>query len=125
MPFPAVGDLAFEVDVCSFRGDDGPYEEVALRFPAAQLAFKLREDGLFAAHYIPRLQIFDADGSIVKKMAGERVFVSVQNPPDANLFVDDIARFQLPPGRYRAGLEIEDVESRKKGQAEFDILVPE
>ena len=68
------GDLALAVDVCSFRGDDGPYEEVVIRFPAAQLAFETRGDSLFVARYVPRLELFDEDGNSVKRIEGARVF---------------------------------------------------
>ena len=119
------GDLALAVDVCSFRGDDGPYEEVVIRFPAAQLAFEKRGDSLFVARYVPRLELFNEDGNSVKKIEGERVFSSAERIDDPEYFVYDIARFQVPAGYYHAVLEVNTVGNDRRGRAVFSIEAPE
>ena len=119
------GDLALAVDVCSFRGDDGPYEEVVIRFPAAQLAFETQGDSLFVARYVPRLELFDEDGNSVKRIEGERVFSSAERIDDPEYFVYDIARFQVPAGYYHAVLEVNAVGNDRRGRAVFSIEAPE
>ena len=119
------GDLALVVDVCSFRGDDGPYEEVVIRFPAAQLAFETRGDSLFVARYVPRLELFDEDGNSVKRIEGERVFSSAERIDDPEHFVYDIARFQVPAGYYHVVLEVNAVGNDRRGRAVFSIEAPE
>ena len=127
MPPPSQGDLKLQVDAASFRSDDGPYEEVAIRFPAIHLVFKGRGDSLFVARYLPRLQLFDHKGKHVKTVEGERraTFSSEQETRDPERSVDDIARFRLPPGNYRAVLEVKAVGNDLSGRAEFPINVPE
>ena len=119
------GSLALEVDACSFRGDDGPYEEVIIRFPAAQLAFEAQGDSLFVARYVPRLELFDENGNSVKRIEGERVFSSAERIDDPEHFVYDIARFQVPVGYYHAVLEVKAVGNDRQGRAVFPIVVPE
>ena len=119
------GNLALGVDACSFRGDDGPYEEVVIRFPAAQLAFETRGDSLFVARYVPRLELFDENGNSVKRIEGERVFSSAERIDDPEHFVYDIARFQVPAGYYHAVLEVKAVGNDRQGRAVFSIEVPE
>ena len=119
------GSLALEVDACSFRGDDGPYEEVVIRFPAAHLAFDAQGDSLFVARYVPRLELFDEDGNSVKRIEGERVFSSAERIDDPEHFVYDIARFQVPVGYYHAVLEVKAVGNDRQGRAVFSIVVPE
>ncbi|MYF74109.1 MAG: GWxTD domain-containing protein [Gemmatimonadetes bacterium] len=119
------GSLALGVDACSFRGDDGPYEEVVIRFPAAQLAFETRGDSLFVARYIPRLELFDENGNSVKRIEGERVFSSAERIDDPEHFVYDIARFQVPAGYYHAVLKVKAVGNDRQGRAVFSIEVPE
>ena len=119
------GDLALAVDVCSFRGDDGPYEEVVIRFPAAHLAFETRGDSLFVARYVPRLELFDEDGNSVKRIEGERVFSSAERIDDPEHFVYDIARFQVPAGYYHAVLDVNVVGNDRRGRAVFSVVVPE
>ncbi len=119
------GSLALEVDACSFRGDDGPYEEVVIRFPAAHLAFDAQGDSLFVARYVPRLELFDEDGNSVKRIEGERVFSSAERIDDPEHFVYDIARFQVPVGYYHAVLEVKAVGNDRQGRAVFPIVVPE
>ena len=119
------GDLALAVDVCSFRGDDGPYEEVVIRFPAAHLAFETRGDSLFVARYVPRLELFDEDGNSVKRIEGERVFSSAERIDDPEHFVYDIARFQVPAGYYHAVLEVNAIGNDRRGRAVFSVEVPE
>ncbi len=118
------GSLALGVDACSFRGDDGPYEEVVIRFPATQLAFETRGDSLFVARYVPRLELFDEDGNSVKRIEGERVFSSAERIADPEHFVYDIARFQVPAGYYHAVLEVKAVGNDRRGRAVFSIEVP-
>ena len=114
------GDLALEVDVCRFRDDEGPYQEVVICFPASHLASRSQGDGLFVARYVPRLEVFDERGNAVKKIAGERV-VSV----DAQREICDIARFRIPPGAYRAVLEVTAIGNNRQGRAVFPIVVRE
>ena len=121
-PLDSEGDLALEVDVCSFRGNDGPYEEVVIRFPAAHLAYEPQGDSLFVARYVPNLEVFDERGNAVKKIAGERVVSMAAQSRDA---VCDIARFHLPPGYYHAVLEVKASGSDRSGRAVFPIVVPE
>ena len=119
------GSLALEVDACSFRGDDGSYEEVVIRFPAAHLAFEIQGDSLFVARYVPRLELFDEDGNSVKRIEGERIFSSAERIGDPEHFVYDIARFQVPAGYYHAVLEVKAVGNDRQGRAVFSIVVPE
>lgn len=119
------GSLALAVDVCSFRGDNGPYEEVVIRFPAAHLAFETQGDSLFVARYVPRLELFDEDGNSVKRIEGERVFSSSERIDDPEHFVYDIARFQVPAGYYHAVLDVNVVGNDHQGRAVFSIEVPE
>lgn len=119
------GSLALGVDACSFRGDNGPYEEVVIRFPATQLAFETRGDSLFVARYVPRLELFDENGNSVKKIEGERVFSSAERIDDLEHFVYDIARFQVPAGYYHAVLEVNAVGNDRRGRAVFSVVVPE
>ena len=119
------GSLALGVDACSFRGSEGPYEEVVIRFPAAQLAFETRGDSLFVARYVPRLELFDEDGNSVKRIEGERVFSSAERIGDPEHFVYDIARFQVPAGYYHAVLDVKAVGNDRRGRAVFSIEVPE
>ena len=119
------GSLSLGVDACSFRGDDGPYEEVVIRFPAAQLAFETRGDSLFVARYVPRLELFDENGNSVKRIEGERVFSSAERIDDPEHFVYDIARFQVPAGYYHAVVEVNAVGNDRQGRAVFSIEVPE
>ena len=118
------GSLALEVDACSFRGDDGPYEEVVIRFPAAHLAFDAQGDSLFVARYVPRLELFDEDGNSVKRIEGERVFSSAERIDDPEHFVYDIARFQVPVGYYHAVLEVKAVGNDRQGRAVFPLWCP-
>ena len=103
------GSLALGVDACSFRGSEGPYEEVVIRFPAMQLAFETQGDSLFVARYVPRLELFDENGNSVKRIEGERVFSSAERIGDPEHFVYDIARFQVPAGYYHAVLDVKAV----------------
>lgn len=119
------GSLSLGVDACSFRGDNGPYEEVVIRFPAAQLAFETRGDSLFVARYVPRLELFDENGNSVKRIEGERVFSSAERIDDPEHFVYDIARFQVPAGYYHAVLDVKAVGNDRQGRAVFSIEVPE
>ena len=119
------GSLALAVDVCSFRGDDGPYEEVVIRFPATNLAFETQGDSLFVARYVPRLELFDENGNSVKSIEGERVFSSVERIDDPEHFVYDIARFQVPAGYYHAVLDVNVVGNDRQGRAVFSIEAPE
>ncbi len=119
------GSLALAVDVCSFRGDDGPYEEVVIRFPATHLAFETQGDSLFVARYIPRLELFDENGNSVKRIEGERVFSYADRIDDPEHFVYDIARFQVPAGYYHAVLDVSVVGNDRRGRAVFSIEVPE
>ena len=119
------GSLALAVDACSFRGDDGPYEEVVIRFPAAQLAFETRGDSLFVARYVPRLELFDENGNSVKRIESERVFSSAKRIDGPEHFVYDIARFQVPAGYYHAVLEVKAVGNDRRGRAVFSVEVPE
>ena len=119
------GSLALAVDVCSFRGDDGPYEEVVIRFPATHLAFETQGDSLFVARYVPRLELFDENGNSVKRIEGERVFSYADRIDDPEHFVYDIARFQVPAGYYHAVLDVSVVGNDRRGRAVFSIEVPE
>ena len=119
------GSLALGVDACSFRGSEGPYEEVVIRFPAMQLAFETQGDSLFVARYVPRLELFDEDGNSVKRIEGERVFSSAERIGDPEHFVYDIARFQVPAGYYHAVLDVKAVGNDRRGRAVFSIEVPE
>ena len=119
------GSLALEVDACSFRGDDGSYEEVVIRFPAAQLAFETQGDSLFVARYAPRLELFDENGNSVKRIEGARVFSFAERIDDPEHFVYDIARFQVPAGYYHAVVEVKAVGNDRQGRAVFSIEVPE
>ena len=114
------GDLALAVDVCGYRGDDGPYQEVVVCFPASHLAREVQGDSLVVARYAPRLELFDAQGNAVKEIAGERV-VSV----DEQREICDIARFRVPPGAYRAVLEVNALGNNRQGRAVFPIVVRE
>ncbi len=119
------GSLSLGVDACSFRGADGPYEEVVIRFPATQLAFDTQGDSLFVARYVPRLELFDENGNSVKRIEGERVFSSSDRIDDPEHFVYDIARFQVPAGYYHAVLDVSVVGNDRRGRAVFSIEVPE
>ncbi len=116
------GDLALKVDAFSFRGDDGPYEEVVICFPAAHLAFETQSDSLFVARYVPQLELFDARGNAVKKIAGERVFSSAEQIEG---HVCDIARFRVSPGDYRAVLAVKAAGTARASRAVFPMVVPE
>ena len=114
------GDLALAVDVCRYRGDDGPYQEVVVCFPASNLTREVQGDSLVVARYAPRLNLFHAQGNAVKEIAGERV-VSVNEQRE----ICDIARFRVPPGAYRAELEVNALGNNRQGRAVFPIVVRE
>ena len=113
------GDLALAVDVCRFRDGEGPYQEVVVCFPASHLAYQSRGDSLLVVRYAPRLEVFDERGNVVKKIAGERVVSG-----DEQGEICDIARFRIPPGAYRAVLEV-TAGNNRQGRAVFPIAVRE
>ena len=118
------GDLALGVDTYSFVDEVGLYEEVAIRFPAKHLTFMPQGDTLLVARYVPHLHVFDLSDKLVKKIEGERVFTL---PVGANIereFVNDIARFQLPSGQYRAILTVETEDHVRVGRTTFTMVVP-
>jgi GWxTD domain-containing protein len=43
---------------------------------------------------------------------------------DADHYLDDIARFQIPPGTYTARFEVSSQPKKKRGLAEFELVVP-
>lgn len=124
LPTPAQGDLGLVVDIHSFGGDSGPYEEVSLRILTKDLVFTEENDSLLVARYRPRLKLYDAEGELVRKIEGERrvVFPVGTELPER---VDDIARFQLDPGDYIAKLEIEAADNNRSSRTEFNVVVPE
>ncbi len=123
-PPEAVGDLALEVDAYSFLGDEGLYEEVAIRFPAASLTFVPLGDSLLIARYAPRLHVFDHNDNLIKKVEGERQYTLPSSISVTDHFVDDITRFQLAPGHYRAIMVVEAVDNARVGRATFSIDIP-
>ena len=119
------GDLGLEVDVSSFDSEQGAFEEIAIRFPAVHLTFTSQGDSLFVGRYIPHLELLNEQGKPVKKLGGERVFSSEVEIRNADHFVYDVARFQLPSGYYHAVLDVGLVGSARKGRAVFPVVVPE
>ena len=124
LPAPVQGDLGLVVDVHSFGGDSGSYEEVSLRILTKDLVFNNENDSLLVATYRPRLRLYDSDGELIRNIEGERrvVFPTGTELPDR---VDDIARFHLDPGDYIAKLEIEAVGNGRTTHTEFMVAVPE
>ncbi|MBT4140354.1 MAG: GWxTD domain-containing protein, partial [Candidatus Latescibacteria bacterium] len=123
-PLDVVGDLGLEVDTYSFLNDDGLYEEIAIHFPAKHLTFVPQGDSLFVARYAPRLQIFDGQDNLVKKIEGLRQYTLPSDISVDDHFVDDITRFQLAPGDYRAILVVEAVDNARVGRTTFSFQVP-
>lgn len=123
-PPEVVGDLALQVDTYSFLNEDGLYEEIAIRFPAEHLTFVPQGDSLLVTQYTPRLQVFDMQDNLVKKIEGLRQYTMPSAASVVERFVDDIARFQLSPGDYRAILVVEAGDNAHVGRATFAFQVP-
>ncbi len=124
MPATPKGELGLVVDIHSFGGDRGPYEEVSLRVLTKDLVFDEENDSLLVARYWPRLRLYNAEGDLVKKVEGERrvVYPAGSELPER---VDDIARFMLEPGDYSANLVIEAAGNGKSAETTFEFVVPE
>jgi len=124
LPIVSKGDLQFNVDTYSFRGEWSGFEEIAIGIPVTQLIFK-ETQGVYVTTYTPVLRFFDHNGKEVKKIEGERrvQFATESATRDSTRSVNDVARFQLAPGRYNGWLEISTSEGGK-GRAEFAVEVP-
>jgi GWxTD domain-containing protein len=127
LPPRGEGALAFEVDACSFRWQEGGgYEEVVFRFPIAQLRFLRQASGVYLARYRPALRVLNEAGEVAQRVEAEsRMEVdSIAATGDARRMFMDMVQVRLPPGRYRGELTLSDLQGTGSGQAVFPMEVP-
>ena len=114
-------DLSIQGAIDVFRGGTGPDVEVTIAIPVSELSFR-QEGGRFVAGYHPEIVLFDDQGNEARRLGGDRVASVASESATQEGMVDDIARFTIGPGEYKAVLQV--VADGRLGTKRFDLTVP-
>lgn len=120
--------LQLAADYACFREGDSCRLEIYYSVSSNELALSPADSetggpGKYLAYVLANADLFTAEGKAVDSLSKTTIFRIPRT--DTTYEFSDLLSFRLPPGTYRAGLELGDIKSGRVGRDTVEIAVPD